>query len=173
MITIINSKQTYLMKFLFKASLISVCILSSTINNANAQSKSVEDKVYVWIDAKGVKHYGDASLASPSEFARSKTRNLRLSMPESDIPQLSEKATENTNTDKLTSNWEQGANPDERLAPTRTAACEVAQRNVRVLLDESQPAYVRDSSGNPVALDAQGRADRLAQANKDVSSYCQ
>lgn len=139
---------------------------------------TADDKVYTWVDSRGVRHYGDATLASPNEYARSETKNLRLSLPShlrdgsSGQPQDSGADPAPRSTDEMTASWEDGANPGEKLAPTRDAACEVARRNVAVLSDESKPAYVRDASGNPVQLDAQGRAQRLEQAYSDEAAYC-
>lgn len=143
---------------------------------------SADDKVYTWVDSNGVRHYGDGSAATPSEFVRSTARDVRLTMPaehrdnfgrrSSESPVASTEPAVPQSTDKMTSEWEDGANPGEKLAPTRSAACEVAKRNVSVLSDTSQPAYVRDASGNPVALDSTGRAQRLDQAHRDVSAYC-
>lgn len=143
-------------------------------------AKSSDDQVYTWVDSKGVRHYGDGSTATANEFVRSQSRGVQLTMSAESRanfgrPIEAGATTEEpapASTDKMTSNWEDGANPGEKLAPTRSAACEVAKRNVSVLSDASQPAYVRDASGNPVALDSAGRAERLDQANRDVSAYC-
>lgn len=137
----------------------------------------VDGTVYTWTDAKGVRHYGDASLASPGEYARSTAKDVRLSLPGElrtggGNTEQTQDSPAGSSTDKLTATWEDGANPGEKLAPTRSAACEVAKRNVAVLSDASQPAYVRDASGQPVQLDAQGRSNRLAQAQSDVQAYC-
>jgi hypothetical protein len=146
---------------------------------ASAQQRpqpTPDDRVYTWTDANGVRHYGDGSTTPPAEFARSKARDIRLSLPaelrHGQPPSPQADPATPASSDKMTAQWEDGANPGEKLAPTRAAACEVAQRNVDVLSDQSQPAYVRDDKGNPVALDAAGRQARLAEAQGNVSSYC-
>lgn len=169
---------------LWSAAILCVGVLATA--NASAQvvygarpAASADARVYTWVDAKGVRHYGDASVATPGEFARSSARDLRLMLPaeqrnggRSGSAQDSGVQTPPTSTDKMTAGWENGANPGEKLAPTRAAACDVARRNVQVLADNSQPAYIRDASGNPVELDAAGRAARLEQAHNDATSYC-
>lgn len=160
-----------------------VLLLGSASLSASAQvvygsrpAPKSDGTVYTWIDAKGVRHYVDASLASPTEFAKSKARDVRLSIPadqrRANMGQPQDSQPSPQSTDEMTASWEDGANPGEKLAPTRAAACEVAKRNVAVLSDQSQPAYVRDASGQPVQLDDQGRADRLAQAMSDQQAYC-
>lgn len=161
--------------------LVSLPVMAQVTYGVRPQ-KSADDKVYTWVDAKGLRHYGDGSATTPSEFVRSTARDIRLTMPADQRANFDRRSPDNPvastdpatpqSTDKMTSGWEDGANPGEKLAPTRSAACEVAKRNVSVLSDTSQPAYVRDASGNPVALDSEGRAQRLAQANRDVNAYC-
>lgn len=132
--------------------------------------------VYTWVDANGVRNYADAALASPGEFARASAKDVRLSLPaehrRGNFGQTQDPEPAPRSTDEMTAAWEDGANPGEKLAPTRAAACEVAKRNVAILSDRSKPAYVRDASGQPVQLDAQGRAERLAQAQADQQAYC-
>jgi len=169
--------------YIFFASMLGVSF-TSLAQSASAvrPAPGADDKVYTWVDKKGIRHYVDGSATAPSEFAKSRSKEVRLMMSSdqresfsrggSERSQENRDAPKNESTDKMTSSWERGAAPDEKLAPTRAAACEVARRNVSVLADTSQPAYVRDSSGNPVPLDSAGRALKLDQANRDVASYC-
>lgn len=166
--------------FIVVAGLFSSLPVSAQVVYGARPPATADDRVYTWVDSRGIRHYGDATLASPNEFARSQPRDLRLTMPSelrhgsNGNGQAQDSSTEPSprSTDEMTASWEEGANPSERLAPTRDAACQVARRNVSVLSDASQPAYVRDDSGNPIQLDAQGRAQRLEQAHSDEDAYC-
>ena len=143
--------------------------LFSVATLAQAQS------VYAWVDAQGHKHYGDATARPP----RSIQKDVHVRMSAEARAAATGQAAEGKDgqakpksTDALTAGWENGANPGEKLAPTRSAACEVAKRNVSLLSDQGQPAYTRGADGQPVALDGQARSDKLAQAYKDQTSYC-
>ena len=126
-------------------------------------------KVYTWVDKNGHRHYSD----QPAAPQTARRIDVRVSQSRQVTDQGDkDKASSASAPEDETKNWEQGATPDEKIAPTRDAACTVAQKNLKVLEDGSRTAYKRDAAGNPVALEGDARAAEVARAQKDVDAYC-
>lgn len=138
-------------------------------------SPALAQKVYVTVDKNGMKHYSDKPSVNAKEV------RLDVSQPASgngmsDQASTAKKPTlevDNPVEDPLTAGWEQGSAPNEKIAPSKQAACDLAKRNLSVLSDSSQFALTRDDQGNAQVMDKDKRSEALALAQENVSSYCE
>ena len=108
--------------------------------------------VYSWLDAQGVRHYGDVAT-SPARANRLVLRTARTATSGAAAPVSPAPAS---------------ANPVEDERP-EVRACRVAQGNRSLLADPGKNVLAEDGQS---VLTPEARAQQLTRASAEVDAYC-
>lgn len=145
---------------------LAICLLLTNINAYAALNK--------WVDADGKIHYSDSAPADV------KAKKLRSSSapdaiaPASGVPaqkSLAERETDWKKSQKSKEEAEQKAALDKENTAIKQKNCDGARGNLAAY--ENSPRMVQyDAKGEPTYLDDAARAQKVEEARKAVSTYC-
>ena len=145
---------------------LAICLLFTTFNSQAALNK--------WVDAQGKVHYSD------SRPADAKTTTIKsLASPESITPAsgtaapktISERALELKKSNLEKDKAEQRVAVDKENQLIKQKNCESSRSNLAAL-EHSTRLVTYNSAGERSFLDENSRSQRIEEANKAVSTYC-
>lgn len=144
-------------------------LICGVVLGLTATQALAQNQIYSWVDKNGVKHYAD----KPNSPQAAKARNVQVKQPKTSDADVSVPAEQQAKQDANdpTKDWktdEQG----NKVAPNRTAACEAAQRNLKVLSDPNQMALQKDAQGKTTVLDGKSKEQAFQRAQDDVQLFC-
>lgn len=144
-------------------------LILSLFLSAAVAAQSRGTQVFKWVDRNGVTHYAD----KPNSPQAVRGVDVKVKQPlnaEAQTPTPSEPKPSVAQNDP-TKNWESDENGN-KIPPNRTSACEVAQKNLHVLNDQSQIALQNDAQGNPTVLEGAAKQNALKRAQDDINLFC-
>lgn len=118
------------------------------------------DKVYRWVDAQGVTHFGSAPPPDGTEADEVKVRGGSAAAAESEAPVADAPVAES------------GDDVDAKLSAIDAEICERARESLRVLREESVVVRRDNSSGERRVLSAEERVEAAKVAEAEVARVC-
>ncbi len=147
-----------------------LALIAGLLLSGSVVAQDPPAQVYKWVDRNGVTHYADKPNSPYA--ARSVEVKVKRSLTDQMSPPTSQSPPEqSTASNDPTKNWETDEN-GKKIPPNRTSACEVAQKNLAVLTDQSQIALQNDAQGKPTVLDGAAKQNALKRAQDDINLFC-
>lgn len=147
---------------------LAICLLLTGFNTHAALHK--------WVDSEGKVHYSDT--AAPPAV---KSQKLRESVPSQSISSSNaaapapkteaEREADRKRAQKEKAEAEQKTAQQQEEASNKLKNCENARSNL-VTLERSPRLVTYDAKGEPTYLDDNARQQRIEEANKAISNYC-
>jgi hypothetical protein len=123
-----------------------------------------------WIDDNGQIHYGD------SPPVKTKIEDIRVSRPPSDpgkpLPRLSGQKPAATGQQQQAGTQQQGSDAPQYTEEQSKELCERAKKDQNTL-NTSDTIRLRSSDGKIRVMSDAEKAERKAQAQKDIDQFCQ
>jgi len=143
-------------------------ILAAAIVMLVAPAQDAAARIYKWVDEEGNVQY----TQKPPPDRPSETVDVATSGP-STAPEDEQEGEQSA--DAEPGEAEQAPAP-EQLAMEQEEQirqnCEIARNNLK-LLESGVRVQTRDEAGNPVILDDEAREEELAEARKQVQTFCE
>ena len=146
---------------------LALCLLLTSFSSHAALHK--------WVDSEGKVHYSDT--AAPPDVKSQKLRETAPVQPiTSDSPAMTpktyvEREADRKRAQKEKSEVEQKAAQQQEEASNKQKNCEAARSNL-IALERSPRLVTYDAQGEATYLDDNARQQRIEEANKAISSYC-
>lgn len=132
--------------------------------------------LHKWVDSEGKVHYSDTAAppAVKSQKLRETTPAQSISSSNAAAPAPkteAEREADRKRAQKEKGEAEQKAAQQQEEAANKQKNCESARSNL-VTLERSPRLVTYDAQGEPTYLDDNARQQRIAEANKAISNYC-
>jgi hypothetical protein len=144
-----------------------------TIITLALMSFNVHAELNKWVDADGKVHYSDTP---PPDVTTQSVRNIaakdQADTPASNAPKsLAEREAEMKKAKQAKEEASKKKAEQDAMADAKKHNCEAARQNARNL-EHAGSIVTYNEKGERVTLDDSARAQRLEEANKAISTYC-
>jgi hypothetical protein len=136
-------------------------------------SFNVHAELNKWVDADGKVHYSDTP---PPDVTTQSVRNVagkdQTDTPASNAPKsLAEREAEMKKAKQAKEEASKKKAEQDAIADAKKHNCEAARQNARTL-EHAGSIVTYNEKGERIPLDNSARAQRLEEANKAISTYC-